>query len=148
MYKKPKWTKQWNYNNFVEVLNNYLSYTDWLLNVFSCSLLYSYQSFMRIQGEKIELQKNIYNRRICVRNSLSEAASPPSYVVFGHFFCLHPSFCLIFCYKCSVQNSYRAVFLCLKFLQILVPKTFSFANLVHLWDWLGYDKRELYCFQK
>ena len=34
MYKQPKLTKQWNYNNFVQILYTYLRYTDKLLDVF------------------------------------------------------------------------------------------------------------------
>ena len=34
MYKQPKLTKQWNYNNFVQILYTYLRYTDKLLDAF------------------------------------------------------------------------------------------------------------------
>ena len=34
IYKQPIFTKQWNYNIFVQILYSYLSYTDRLLNMF------------------------------------------------------------------------------------------------------------------
>ena len=34
MYKQPMLTKQWNYDIFVQILYNYLRYTNGLLNVF------------------------------------------------------------------------------------------------------------------
>ena len=34
MYKQPTLTKQWNYNNFTQLLHSYLRYTDRLLDVF------------------------------------------------------------------------------------------------------------------
>ena len=33
MYKQPILTKQWNYNNFVQILHSYLRYIDRLLDV-------------------------------------------------------------------------------------------------------------------
>ena len=67
---------------------------------FSCCSMQYYQSFMRNQKEKIELQKKVH-RRICVRNITFLAARPSLYVIFFRFFSLLPAFRLFqfFCRK-------------------------------------------------
>ena len=49
---------------------------------------------MKIQEEKIELQKKVH-REVCVRDNLFLAARHPSYVIFCRFFRLLPSFRLL-----------------------------------------------------
>ena len=57
---------------------------------FSCCSMQYYQSFMRNQKEKIELQKKVH-RRICVRNITFLAARPSLYIIFFRFFSLLPA---------------------------------------------------------
>ena len=69
---------------------SYLRYADMLLDVFSSCSLYYYQSFMRNQETKTELQKKVH-RRICVRDITFLAPHPSHFLSLFFFFCLLPS---------------------------------------------------------
>ena len=64
MNKQTKLTKQGNYNFFAEILYSYLRYLDRLLDAFFFRSLQCYQSFMRNQGSKIELQKKYMHKAL------------------------------------------------------------------------------------
>ena len=91
IYTQPMLTKQWNYNNFLQILYSYLRYTDRLLDVLFLLPAVILSELHENQLEKTEWQKKVHIR-LCLRDITFLAARSSSYVIFCRFFRLFLSF--------------------------------------------------------
>ena len=91
MYKQPIWTKQPNYNDFVQILYSYLRFTDKFVDVLILLLTVILLELHENQRKNIQLQKMVH-RKTCVRDITFLAKLPASYVIFCSFFLSTSSF--------------------------------------------------------
>ena len=84
MYKQFILTKQWNYNNFVQILYSYLRYTDRLLDEFFLLVAVILSNHHENPRRK-DLVTEKSTQKYCVRDiTFSPAHSP--YIIFLSFF--------------------------------------------------------------